>query len=308
MGMPEPAATRSERRREVVMSGHQRPRIDEAPADVPYELVAVDDRARIPARHVKLASAAAAVGLIALVGVNLLTAGRIEEGGLAVAPLPPFSTVTGPSPSPSTATSAPESLPLGHLAVGEHQLTVDGFTITFAVPTTGWISSGPRDHGGWIHKGGPAPQDEAAIAIWSPDNVFAQPCNGVPLVPPVGPSAADLAAAMATLPGTEATRPTDVSVGGVNGQYVVLTIREGMACDPAHFRLWYETLGYTSTATGAGSTIRAWIVDGDRALVAPPRPGSTARLVIEGRTNSGASPDLTREIEQVVDSITFCCT
>jgi hypothetical protein len=56
------------------------------------------------------------------------------------------------------------------------------------------------------------------------DNLYAGPCDSSALMePPVGPAVDDLATALASLPGIEATGPTDVVIGGFDGQLVSST-------------------------------------------------------------------------------------
>ena len=141
------------------------------------------------------------------------------------------------------------------------------------------------------------------MLFWTPDNVYADPCAQTTLSPPAGPSAADLAVAVSTLPGTDATGPSDVTVGGRAAKHVVLTVREDIACNPEQFYLWYN-VGEGDDCAGAvvcgryatalGDTIRVWIVE-----------VNGARIFIEAETRKGASPEIEQEIQQIVDSIQF---
>jgi hypothetical protein len=128
-----------------------------------------------------------------------------------------------------------------------------------------------------------------------PTGVFADPCASVP-APPIGPSAADLAAAVATVPGTDlVSGPSDVTVGGYAATHVVLTVREDVGCDAMSFYLWYApTEGLARYATELGSTIMVWIIDVNGTLV-----------WIDGETNKGAGPEPGQAIQQIVDSIRF---
>jgi hypothetical protein len=114
--------------------------------------------------------------------------------------------------------------------------------------------------------------------------------------PPVDLSAADLAAAVSTAPGTElVTGPSGVTVGGRPAKHVVLTVREKVGCEPGFFYAWQPVEeGALWTMTGVGNTIRVWIVDVDG-----------TRLFIEAETTKQAGSDLEREIQQIVESIRF---
>jgi len=102
---------------------------------------------------------------------------------------------------------------------------------------------------------------------------------------------------MSTLPGTELVAgPADVTVGELPTTYVVLTVRQDIACDPAQFYLWSGEDGRPRSATALGDSIRVWIVDYRRFAI---------RIVIEAETRNGAGPAIDREIEQIIDSIAF---
>ena len=238
---------------------------------------------------IKLAIAAAAVVVVAIIGYNLLP-GPNNVGGPSPTP------TTGPSPS---ATPAAFVYPTaGPLAIGSHSLTVQGVPLSFSLATSGWSV----DTNGFIVKGTGVAVDEAAFLFWSPVNIYPDPCTRAPLNPPAGPSAADLATAISTAHGTDATEPSDVAVDGRAAKYVVLTVPEKSDC-VSNFYLWYnDCAGDPSSnaatcyrfATRLGDTLRIWIVDVDG-----------ARLSIEANTRKVAGPEVEQEIQQIVDSIRF---
>jgi len=214
------------------------------------------------------------------------------------------SPVETPTPSP-VPTATPEATPAayvypdaGPLAIGRHQLTEEGVPLSFSVATSGWSI----DDTGYIYKDTEVAADQAEFLFWSLANIYSDPCAHTPLSPPVGPSAADLADALWTAFGTEATEPSDVTVGGRAAKHVVLTVPEDIGCDRTSFYLWYNDCGGVSSdavgcyryATELGDTIRAWIVDVDG-----------ARLFIEAETRKAAGPEVEQEIQQIIDSIVF---
>jgi hypothetical protein len=208
--------------------------------------------------------------------------------------------------------------------------TVDGVRMSFRVPTSGrydWdpgpiqelpdadkdptTAPGPGSfrHGSlYISKDVVGPQEAEAVVFWTsfPDGDHTDPCAQV-LSPQIGPSAADLAGAVATAPGTElVTGPSDVSIGGHPAKHVVLTVREDVGCDPGYFYTWNAvgTMGPLWVETDVGDTIRVWIID-----------VNGARLFIEAETTTEAlsylenfkRPPLIleQEIQRIVESIRF---
>jgi hypothetical protein len=195
------------------------------------------------------------------------------------------------SPSPSRTPAGVG--PVESALIGKHALTVGGVPFSFRVPMAGWERFGSIS----INKSTVGSQGAEAIIFWAsfPDRDYADPCAHL-MSPPVDPSAADLAAAVSTAPGTElVTGPSGVTVGGRPAKHVVLTVREKVGCEPGFFYAWQPVEeGALWTMTGVGNTIRVWIVDVDG-----------TRLFIEAETTKQAGSDLEREIQQIVESIRF---
>ena len=236
--------------------------------------------------YVKLAVMAAAVVVVAAIGLSLLPVGSSVGGGPAATPSPRA------SPSPTPAGVFP---PSGELAVGRrHPLTLVGVPLTFTVPASGWISNGEWGLDKTVGTGA----DSAGFILWpsdSPIGVYADPCKAKP-APRVGPSTTDMAAAIAKIPGTDlVSGPTDVTVGGHPAKHVVIKIREDIGCAPNDFQLWYAAPeGLSRYATRLGDTIGVWVIDADG-----------TRVQIDGETSKNASPELGQQVQQIVDSIKF---
>lgn len=237
-------------------------------------------------RYLKIGLAAAAVVVIAVVAFNLLP-GSPAPGG------EPSATATQqPSPSSAPAAAFP---PAGPMAIGRHSMTLAGVPLSIEIPSAGWSSDG--EHG--IFKGDLSSPDSAGFILWpesAADNTFADPCTKTSLDPPAGPSAAELAAAVAAVPGMElVSGPSEVTVGGYPAQHVVLTVPEDIGCAPNSFYLW-EDLDYPVAryATELGSTYYVWIIDVDGTIV-----------WIDGETFAASGPDAAQEVRQIVNSIQF---
>lgn len=241
----------------------------------------------------KLAASLAAVVVAAVVVVNLL-----PGSGPGVDPTPSPTAIPSPSPSfsPTPAPSAASMFPPeGPLTAGRVSMTRGGVLLSINVPTPGWHS----DQGFFISKDAGVGPDGASFLFWDPDavGVYADPCaqrEG----PVVGPTAADLAAAMTTIPDTTlVSGPTDVTVDGRAAKHVVLTVSEDVACGGPgdEFYLWYaDEEGVGRYATVLGATLSVWIVDVDG-----------TRLSIDAETYKDAGPEIEQEIQAMIDSIQF---
>jgi hypothetical protein len=179
------------------------------------------------------------------------------------------------------------------LRIGTLSRVVGAVRFSLRVRTSRWERFGAIS----INKSIAGSQGAEAIIFWAtfPDGQYADPCANL-LRRPVGPSAASLAAAVATAPGTDlVTGPSDVTVGGRTAKHVVLTVRKAVGCKPGFFYSWQDVeQGALWPRTRVGDTIRVWIIE----------VGET-RLFIEAETSTQADADLEREVEQIVESIRF---
>ena len=176
----------------------------------------------------KLLIAAAAVVVIAIVGINLLpkTGGDVGVGPIASpSPSPSPSASSPPVPSPSASIVFP---PAGALAAGRHTLTEDGTKFSIQVPD-GWSSSGlgcsgcATTDGGWLTRGPEGSGDPESVwaPVWNVDGVVADPCTRK--AGPLAQTATELADAVASLPGTDlVTAPEHVTVGGYPAMHVAI--------------------------------------------------------------------------------------
>ncbi len=249
----------------------------------------------------RLALAVAAVVVLAVIGVSVLHFGAVVGTSPSPASLisPSPSPTPRPSPSPSPAATF---LPRGLLAAGTQSLTRGGVPLSFALQTANWHSDGFA----WINNDTSAGAERVSLLFWnpSPDGIYADPCAQI-TSEPVGPSAADLAAAMSTVPGTDlVSGASDVTVGGYPAKLLVLSVREDLPCTASSYNLWWYDVGagddcassgacgrYVSTP---GDTIRIWIVDVDG-----------VRVVFEGETDKGAGATAEQTIQDIVASIRF---
>jgi hypothetical protein len=254
----------------------------------------------------KLVLAAAAVVVVAVIAINLPRASGGAGGtGTSAAPsptqLPSPTPLPSLSPQPSPSDPSALILPRGELAVARHPMTVSGVPLSFSVPSPGWFSTGDATSGGgYIMKGTPgtkpAGQPKPAygwILLWSPDGVYSDPCTQKK-GPAIGPSAADLAAALKTIAGTEVVAPEKGTVGGRDAKRVLISVPKDAACTAEQFHLWYDDEIGGRWASLLPTTIRVWVVDVDG-----------TRLFFETEVLDWADPGIDQEMQQIVDSIQF---
>jgi hypothetical protein len=232
----------------------------------------------------------ATAAMVAAVGITLLSPSSSRSA----------SAQPGSSPTAASVDVASDS----H---GSRQtVTEKGVRFSFGVP-------GPVGFGSWERfksRGGPislnrnimGSQGAEAIIYWTsfPHGDYADPCARL-MGRSVGRSAADLAAAVSTAPGTKRLMgPSDVNLGGHPAKYVVLKIRKNVGCDPGFFYSWKDVYGGALwTTTDVGDTIRVWIVavGGTRLFI--------AAATSEHDRAEHANARLKRTVKHIVESIRF---
>ena len=256
----------------------------------------------------RLAFAAAALVVVAVLGFNLRPAeDRVagpapsSSGSSAfsspttmASPSPSPSPSATPSPSPSLTPRPADAPPGFEVVIGRNSTTVEGIPFSFVVSTPDWVA--PR--GLYISKSTVPNDVPEAVIYWTTfrDAVYTNPCGRL-LASSVAESTADLAAALAALPGTQRiTGPSDVTVGGHPATRVVFAVDdENAGCNPGFLFLW--TGGGCQPcwrSTQVGDWVRVWIVDMD-----------ATRLFIVAETHQDAGREMEEEIEQIVTSIQF---
>jgi hypothetical protein len=222
----------------------------------------------------KLAIAAAAVVVVAIVGINLLPrSGGVGGPAQTVAPTP---TAT-PSPSASSSQSpAPSPIPSasiqrlgdGPLRAGPVLATGLGSgatSATFTVPE-GW--EGFAGSCVLPLTGTVAPDGMGFCFGGVSTGLFSDPCHGTsgPADVPVGPTVNDLAIALGAQKAYTSTKPTDVTLGGYSGKQMNLQLPSDVAsCDQGEFYPWAGSI----YAQGPDNLWQLWIldVDGDRLII-----------------------------------------
>jgi hypothetical protein len=179
----------------------------------------------------KLATAIAAIAIVAIVGYNLLPAGSSGTGGPAPSPSPTMSPSPSPQPTPTpTRTFNVDSqcgntlsTCRGSLAAGTYTSRAMQPTLTYTVPA-GWFNKfdAPRGYGllpetpanmNSLNTGGYGITTiEAQI-----DLVVARADCGEESEPGVGTTASAMVQALAARPGLDTTEPTPVTIGGLAG-------------------------------------------------------------------------------------------
>lgn len=172
--------------------------------------------------------------------------------------------------------------------------------VEFTVPAEGWYSfnGAAKDV-----EGAHGIERVGAIFIRVDDLIIDGCTNHRPQSPAVGPSAAELAMALAALePFEVVSPPTAVTAYGYSGQHVQVRVpldqpfADGRfdGCQDGELRSWIandgggEFYGYTAP----GDTDEYWILDVDG-----------TRLVVYTLTSASASPELIAERQEILDSV-----
>ena len=172
----------------------------------------------------RVAIAAAAVVAVALAWVNLAPMGTGPGSRPAPTPVP--------TASPIAILDEVKLLDPGRYRVMPGQLQGD-VPISFTVPA-GWSSWGgisvDKNYG---TAAGPA------LMVWRITNAYVDPCNDharLAQTPTAGVDA--LVSALASIPGTGASQPSDVTVDGFRGKSIEITVIDNIDTCPGGFYVW----------------------------------------------------------------------
>ena len=168
---------------------------------------------------IKLAAAALAVVVVAVIGYNLLPAGSPNVGR----PLP--TATTSPTPivtaTPSFNVEGPCGGALstcrGSLAAGTYTSREMDPALTFAIPT-GWYNKFDQPRGYGLESG-----PNTSLEVQRDLVVARADCVEAP-DPAVGTTASAMVQALAARPGLDTTEPAPITVGGLSGFMIDVTL------------------------------------------------------------------------------------
>lgn len=258
--------------------------LDELPA-TPQRRITWWPARRLPEMNniVKL-SVAAAVVVVALLGLNYLVAPNVGDPGLDDA---------SPTPSSTAAALQPGPLDPGRYVMDDPTRTSVPFA--FTVPA-GWTTRA-GDFALFKHEDEPG-----GVGIFSfiVTHVYADACESAGTLTEVGPTVDDLADALANQAGSEAAAPVDLTIGGYAGVRIDMSPEAGLdgaSCrHPDLLQIWANEAETDFLAFGTDTLGSAPVyvidVEGERVV-----------LTAGGDTDASAA-DLA-EIDAIIDSITF---
>jgi hypothetical protein len=227
-------------------------------------------RVRSMSNPVRIALAAAAAVVVALVGFRLLGP-PIGPGSPTLDP-----TVSAPAPTPLAIPAQ------GELVPGSYVLTtVAPLRITFTVPAAGWQKN-VAPNAIWTGN------SEGRVGFGTVDNLYADPCATVLTQrdPPVGPSVDDLASALANLPGLDSGTVVDATFAGRPAKLVeIVATIEQVDCGLDGYALWDEV------PFDEGRN-RVFVLDVDG-----------TRLAVHAVERPALTQVLRNELQQILDSV-----
>jgi hypothetical protein len=189
---------------------------------------------------IKIALAAAAVVVVALIGVNLIP----RNAGVGGPPSTPVPTATAtPTPSPTPVPTLPTS---GSVTPGRYRSDF----ITYTLPA-GWTS-----FEGWaVNKGNAMPPDGMGVVPWQIGTVPTDPCHWQTTGASAGTTVDDLVAAFAAQKRGSTVKPVDVTIDGFRGKQIDLMVPLDVKfadCDGGEYHSWTDPSGGVRYNQGPG--------------------------------------------------------
>jgi len=257
----------------------------------------------------KFAIAAAAVVVVAFVGINLLP-GR---GGVGVSVPSPTPSPT-PSPIPSLSPSpSPASFPEGPLPAGSYAIQPFVGPGGLCAGQSGCVEAGAEDDSvrmtltvpdGWAGLDGAitravesySPPGGAALLFGRGGWLYSKLCGGPGPDIPTGTTVDEFVTALVDHPDLDLTSPVDVTLGGYSGKYLELrapanTTTDELGPDPSgcnYYFVWEPGI----YAQGPNALWRIWVLDVDG-----------VRVVVRSDSFPGTTPQVQAQLQAIVDSI-----
>lgn len=166
-----------------------------------------------------------------------------------------LSACAGATPS---ATATPQPTPTPTPAGGEHRFSVGdpSVELTITLPP-GWEADASAARL-------PAADGSAlVISAWAPIAVYADPCQWDGTDVEVGPTAADVAAALAAQP-MRSARASTVQLGEAVAQRIFMSVPKSLdlaTCDNDEFRSWVDASGDARIQAAPGETDEVYVID-----------------------------------------------
>jgi hypothetical protein len=214
----------------------------------------------------KLALGAAAVVVVALLGINFLLPGGPSIGAPGSTADPSAAPTSDPSASPPELPAGGSTLRAGTYVMAPFGEPNDAIRFTVTVPD-GWVAG--RDQTAIVSETGPEGPDGTALVLIMVNGLYSDPCHDNAAGEQdvlVGPTVEDLAAALQDQSAYEASAPTAVALGGYTGLRMDLQLPSDIdfaTCDEGQFWVW-DAAPY---ALGTGNEWHLWILDVEGARV-----------------------------------------
>jgi hypothetical protein len=257
-------------------------------------------------RYAMFALAAAAVVLIAVIGIQFLPRG----GGIGSQPTPTATPTAAPTPTASptavpTASPTPVADPAGRLTAGTYVAHPFGppnraMSFTFSVPSGSWEVHGDAGQTLGLAKYGSS--DGLGMGFLRVSSLNGDPCNWLGTADDVaiGPTVDDLVSALPNETEYDTSEPSDVTLGGYSGKQVAVTMPtspfssgrpNAPGCDEQVFRIW-NAEGFDIYAQGPEHRWTMWILDVEG-----------QRVVVMKGEFANSDVGLSAELQSIVDSI-----
>lgn len=250
----------------------------------------------------KLALAAAAVLIVAVVGYSLLPAGSSNVGGPAATPTPTATASSAAASATPAGTPFPCDEPgngcAGNLTAGEHTSTAFSPSLTYLVPA-GWQNTLDKARGYTLHPPGYTFDLRVASEVAIPgQNAGCTPERKAG----VGNAVADWSEFLTTHPGLTASTPEPVTVGGYAGVSIAFNVNSTWTATCP------DSLGPAVTIMTDGGnppTRVVWIDDQYTIFTILDVGGQTVIIDLESGPNPATSEQDKTTIQPILDSFRF---
>lgn len=221
----------------------------------------------------KVALAAAAIIVVTVAGLSLMPRNGTGVGG-PVSPEPKASSSASPTPARTIMRPSGTDTPQ--------------FTVVLP-PEWAIFTDIPGQPGFSAIRGTTQPTRGMSVYFYVPTTTYADPCNEVPVSPPVGPTVDDFVQSLREIPNISTTEPTSATLGGLPATYLEMTTDDTLPCAPNEFYIWDG-----NWTQGPGQIVRTWVLE-----------VNGSRVVASALRYPEATQEMLAEQQSILDSLQF---
>jgi hypothetical protein len=138
-------------------------------------------------------------------------------------------------------------------------------------------------------RGTTQPSRGMSVYFYAPRTTYQDPCQEVPVNPPVGSTVDDFVQALREIPNISTTEPESATLGGLPATYLEMTSDDALPCPANEFYIWDG-----NWTQGPGQIVGTWVLE-----------VKGTRVVASALRYPEATEEMLAEQQSILDSLQF---